>query len=157
MTDRAALLGELLAYARTDLLCYRVPALAEGPLREVQDAAFDPILDWVRDTHGAHFVVTDGIMPIQQDMAAIAAIEKAFAEATDAHLHLLAELCQLLGSALLALAVWQKRITVSHAVEYAYLDETAHAQRYGVDPVVEAARKAKMERVQALVKTSFFN
>src|SRR5262245_61211151 len=55
-----AVIGDILNYAGSDLLCYR----AEGPrgLTETQRAHWDPVLDWVKSELGATFVIAGGIV-----------------------------------------------------------------------------------------------
>ena len=57
-------------YAGTDLVCYR----AESPDRlvERQTAGWDPLLDWIEDTHGARLLVAEGIVHVAQDGEALA-------------------------------------------------------------------------------------
>src|SRR5262245_3184479 len=53
-------IGDILNYAGSDLLCYR----AEGPrgLIEAKRAHWDPVLDWVKSELGATFVIAGGIV-----------------------------------------------------------------------------------------------
>lgn len=146
--DRMALLKEIIGFCETDLLCYRAPKNEEigEALRHRQDLAFDPVLTWVQQTYGVQFAITESLMPIPQPKEALTIVQKEFAGATDAELLTLAELCGILGSALLTLALWKHAITPEHAMEAARIDEACHAERYGLDPVVEA-KWAQLEQI----------
>ena len=50
----------LAAYGGTDLLCYRAGDPARLVAREGE--AWDPILAWARETLGARFFLTEGVM-----------------------------------------------------------------------------------------------
>lgn len=148
--DRAELLADIARYVETDLLLYRAPSTGEGAaLAARQAAVFDPLLAWVREAHGAAFVVTEGVMPIPQSSSALATISTVFAEATDSELAALAMMVPMLGSALLALALWKQRVTVAEAMRLARLDEEMQAEQWGVDPLAAAAWDAKCVDIQA--------
>jgi chaperone required for assembly of F1-ATPase len=155
--DRALLLEDIGRYIETDLLCYRVPVVAGGHplaadnrlLRAQQDAAFDPILAWMRQTYAAAFVVTEEILPVQQSVQAMAAITAVYAAADDYALAALAMMVPLLGSALLALAVWQGYVPVEQALSIARLDENAQAEQWGVDAEVARAWESKARDIRA--------
>ena len=49
------------AYGETDLLCYRAERPAE--LAQRQAAAWDPLLDWVAERHGARARGSKGAAP----------------------------------------------------------------------------------------------
>ncbi len=157
--DRAALLADITNYLTTDLLCYRVPPHhSETPLithdailRTRQDAAFDPILVWVRETYGAEFAVTEGVMPIAQAPATLAKIAALFEEATDGELAALAMMVPMLGSALLALALWKGPVEVEAALTMARLDEDFQAEQWGHDPLATEAWNAKCRDIRAAV------
>jgi len=57
-----AVVEALVAYAETDLVCYR----ADSPsgLVERQSAAWDPLLTWLTDVHDLFMVQTTGILPV---------------------------------------------------------------------------------------------
>lgn len=155
--DRALLLEDIGRYVETDLLCYRAPVIVGGhplaadntALRQQQDAAFDPILAWVQQNYAAAFVVTEEILPVQQSPEAMAAIMRAYAAADDYALAALAMMVPLLGSALLALAIWQGVVPVEQALALARLDENAQAERWGVDGEVVRAWESKARDIRA--------
>ena len=94
---------DLARYIETDLLFYR----AGTPERLVarQQELWDPVLDWARDSFGARYLLTEGVMHVAQPPAAIAAFQERLAGIDDpfkvAAMH---QATTLTGSALLALA-----------------------------------------------------
>jgi chaperone required for assembly of F1-ATPase len=178
--DREALIDEITRYAGSDLLCYRAPAesvipaqagisLAAGVggardsrlrgndgLREKQAQHFNPILEWAAG-QGIALAITDGVMPITQPEASLAAAKRLAETASDTELAALAMATPLFGSALLALAVWKGRITVEDALIAARLDEEVNNAKWGEDPEAAAqwARRAHDIRGCAVVLALF--
>ena len=128
--DRAELLADTANYAETDLLCYRSD---DAVLQQKQVQHFDPILDWLAAEFSAPLYITNSVMPVQQKAASLDAIAAAFSAANDGELTGLAMLVPILGSAVLTLAVWKRRITINEALTLARLDETHQAQQWGAD------------------------
>ncbi len=154
--DRVALLHDLSGYGATDLVCYRTPRSSGNPigadmekLRACQDAAFDPILQWAASEYCIALEVTDTVMPIAQDAASLSALAAQFAAANDAELAALAMLVPILGSAVLALAVWRKRLTIEEALASARLEEDFQSEHWGADPDSVQAWANKCRDAQA--------
>lgn len=151
--DRAALLVELANYCETDLLFYREPLTTDNEaareLRLLQQKHFTPILDWCSNFIGAAFLVTDGVMPVAQPPQALHALAEVFATADDAALAALAMMTPLLGSALLALAIWKAAIEVEQALVAARLDEAVQAKFWGEDGEVAAKWESKCRDIRA--------
>lgn len=167
---RVALLAEIVRYLETDLLCYRIPSPGGGglgwgharhghrpecpppnlpplgggaALRARQDAVFDPVLAWVEARYGARFAVTEDLLPVPQQDEDMQKIAAAFAAVQHEELAALSMLTPILGSALLTLAVWKGFLPIEEALVAAHLEEDAHAERYGADPLEVAAWAAK--------------
>lgn len=145
--QRDALLDELAAYAETDLLCYR----AERPasLVERQAAAWDPLLAWAAEAHGAALVVTQGVRPIGQPAEAVARLRAA----ADAHdifrltaLHLATGAS---GSLVLALALVAGRLDAEAAFLASQIDESFQIEQWGTDAEFEARRAALRADLEA--------
>ncbi len=128
-------------YAMSDLLCYR----AEHPEKLVQKQAesWDPVLDWARTRFDISFNVTSGILPIEQPAENHA---RFVAAAGDDLFKLtgLAHLAALLGSAILAIALDEGRISPKQAYELAFLDDLAQMEDWGIDEEAQA-RLQKIE------------
>jgi chaperone required for assembly of F1-ATPase len=136
-------IGDILNYAGSDLLCYR----AEGPrgLIEAQQAHWDPVLAWAKSALGAPFVLAEGIVHVAQPQASLDRLREAL-EAHDpfglAALHVMTGLT---GSALLALAVALGRMTPEEAWKAAHVDEDWQIAQWGEDAEA-ASRRATRRR-----------
>jgi chaperone required for assembly of F1-ATPase len=155
--DRAALLADITGYAETDLLCYRAPIADAGlpidshseELRTLQVQHFDPILEWAKLQHGMGFAITKGLMPVPQPAASLQRIAALVAAANNHELAALALIVPILGSALLALALWQQKITVEEVLIACRLDEAVQAKHWGEDAEVASKWAAKARDVTA--------
>jgi chaperone required for assembly of F1-ATPase len=155
--DRDALLADIVRYSETDLLCYRAPVADAGlpidshseELRALQVQHFEPILQWTKGQHGMHFAITQGLMPVPQSAASLQKIAALFAAANDHELAALSLMVPILGSALLALAIWQQKITVQEALIACRLDETVQAKHWGEDAEVATKWAVKARDVKA--------
>jgi chaperone required for assembly of F1-ATPase len=150
--DRAAWVETIVAFAETDLLCYRADAQSVRGLRQKQDDIFTPLLAWA-GSQGVMLNVTDSIMPVTQPQQSLTILRSMIEQASDHEIAALAILTPLLGSAILTLAVWRKHITIEEALIAARLDEQAQAEQWGEDDEAEAAWAAKCRDAHA---ASFF-
>ncbi len=135
--ETAAVADETAHYAGSDLLYYR----ADGPARlvERQRDLWDPILAWAERRYGVRFRLVNGVMPVDQDPAVVAAVRAAMPE--DAVV--LAGLnmaTSLLGSVLLALAVLDGALDEEAAWAAAHLDEDWNTELWGEDEEAAARR-----------------
>ena len=147
----AAVRGEIVNYARSDLVCYRAETPAMLAQREA--AAWDPVIAFARDALGAQMRVTAGIVHAPQPDAAIAAVARAVAAHGDPlALAALSTITTLTGSALLALAVAQGRFGAQEAWAAAHVDEDFQAELWGGDDEALARRAARWVEMQAAAK-----
>ena len=140
--------ADIVRYAGSDLLCYR----AEEPeaLAERQRLAFDPIIAWATEALGARFVLTSGVIHLEQPPKSIAAIRSAVGDFDDpVALAALSAMTTLTGSALLALAVARERLSPEDAWVAAHVDENFQAERWGVDQEATARREARWREFEA--------
>lgn len=147
---RAAVIDDILAHARTDLLCYR----ANGPegLLVQQAKHWDPIVAWAKDELGAPLNLTAGIVHVAQPDDAIAAL-RAEIEKSDAFgLAALHVMTALTGSALLPLAVAHKRLLPDTAWEAAHVDEDWQIGQWGEDAEAKARREARKRDFDGAVR-----
>lgn len=155
--DRDALLQDIANYCETDLLFYRAPAPkadafiqgSDDELALLQVQHFNPVLQWAAATYGVRFAVTEGVMPIAQNAASQQNMMAVFAEATDHELAALAMMVPLLGSALLALAIWKGQMRAEAALTAARLDEAVQEKHWGADAEVAAKWEGKAKDVLA--------
>lgn len=122
---------ETLAFAGTDLLCYR----AEEPeaLVQRQKAAWDGWLQWAKDNFGVELALTHGIMPVEQKPEVFARL-RGEVEALDAfHLTALWLMAKHTTSFILALAVLKGRLASEQAFILSRVDEMFQNEKWGED------------------------
>lgn len=137
VADRAAdVAADAVKYAGSDLLCYR----ATGPERlvERQAAAWDPLLDWADEVHGARLLVVEGVMHVPQDSDAIHALGRIVEPLDPWTLGGLHVLTTLTGSLIVALAFVEGRLDRDTAWNIAHLDEHWSLELWGGDEEAEA-------------------
>jgi chaperone required for assembly of F1-ATPase len=129
---QAEVVEDLVRYAGSDLTYYR--AGEPERLAKAQDAAWNPILDWARDAHGARFNLAEGVMHVAQPEEAIAAIRRAVGQVESpfalAALHVMTTLT---GSVLIALAHASRAIDADQAWAAAHVDESYQEGLWGED------------------------
>ena len=147
--------AEIARYGETDLLCYRDAAGRE--LARRQNAAWQPVLDWLAATYGVCLKPVAGVMPAPQDDAALDALRLA----VDAHepfrLTALHTAVAATGSAALGMALIGGRLNACQAWRCARIDDEWQAEHWGEE---EDARRrgaalrdelAAVERFAALL------
>lgn len=138
--ERGRFVDELVAYAESDLLCYR----AEHPPQLVarQEAQWQPLLDWLADRYAARLEVTQGVVPQQQAPAAIAPL-RGVVEAQDQwHMAALHSATTAAGSLVIALALLDGRLDAEEAFALSQLDESFQVEQWGRDDEAQARREA---------------
>jgi chaperone required for assembly of F1-ATPase len=129
---RQEVVDDLVKYAGSDLICYR--AAEPDRLVHAQNAGWNPVLDWVRETHGARFALAQGIVHVEQSPEAKAAIRKAVeAVRSPFQLAALHVMTTLTGSVLIALAHAEGRLTADQAWAVAHVDEHHQESIWGED------------------------
>lgn len=136
-----AVIDDILAYAGSDLLCYR----ADGPhgLIEAQRAHWDPVLAWAKSTLGAPFVLAEGVVHVAQPRASLDRLRERLDGRDPFSLAALHVMTALTGSALLALAVALGQMTAEEAWTAAHVDEDWQIARWGEDAEASARRAAR--------------
>ena len=132
-----AVIAEVKTYLASDLLAYR--ATDPASLVAAESAAWDPVLDWVRDAFGARFILAAGVTFVEQPPATLAALGAVVdalvgqGPAAPFRLSALHVMTTLTGSALLALAVMHGRLTPEGAWAAAHVDELFQEAQWGSD------------------------
>jgi chaperone required for assembly of F1-ATPase len=134
-----AVIDDILAFAGSDLLCYR----AEGPhgLTEAQAKYWDPVLAWAREALHAPFLLSEGVVHVAQPETSLDRLRRQFAGRDAFSLAALHVLTSLSGSALLALAVALGRLTAEEAWAAAHVDEDFQISQWGEDEEARARRE----------------
>lgn len=129
--DRKKYIDVLLPYVNGELLCYR----AEKPKQLVnrQNQLWQPILQWIEEFLHITFRVTKGVMPIMQDKQTINKIKTYIMRLSDEELTFFAVIIPLLGSVVLSIAIFERKLSAQQGFEYAYLDEHIQSQIWGYD------------------------
>lgn len=142
---RAEVVDDLVRYAGSDLTYYR--AGEPERLAKAQDEAWNPVLDWARDTHGARFSLAEGVMHVAQPDEAVAAIRHAVEEiASPFALAALHVMTTLTGSILIALAHASRAIDTDEAWAAAHVDEHHQESLWGEDhEAMERRRKREAD------------
>lgn len=131
-TEMAAVRADIARYAASDLVCYR----ADAPDRLVtaQGEAWDPVLAWAWDRLGARFVLSAGILWVQQPEMALARVRATLeAETSPLALAALHVMTSLTGSALIALMQADGAISTETAWAAAHVDERFQESLWGQD------------------------
>lgn len=150
--DIRGVFDDILKFAGTDMLCYRA-AEPEGLVAR-QTERWDPILAWAAEKLGARFILAQGIVHQEQPAAAINAYAGALrAYATPLGLACLHTITSLTGSALLAIAFAEKRITAEEAWELAHLDEDWQIEHWGTDEEAFQRREHRWQDMLAATRT----
>ena len=137
---RDAAVAEIASYGETDLVCYRVDR--PGELRRMQEAIWDPLVDWIAEAYGARLKVTTGLIPAPQPPEAVETLRAEVDAFDDFVLAAFQRATGALGSVVLALAMTAGRMGAGEAWAASTIDETYQADRWGQDREAEEAREA---------------
>ncbi len=145
---RSDLAEELARYAGTDVTCYLADAPTE--LRARQEAAWKPWRDWAGQDLGVVLVPVVGLMASPQPQASLDAALQHALKLDDFRLTALTWACSLLGSAVLALAVEQGRLSAPDALNASLVDEDWQIEQWGQDEEAMQVRAARLKDAEAL-------
>ncbi len=140
------------AYGESDLLCYR----ANGPqeLVDRQSQAWDPILDWAKDTMNVELAIGQGVMHVAQSDEAISKLNARVNKLTPFQLTAFHDLVSLTGSLVLGLAITDERINAQTAWDLSRIDESWQAEQWGQDE--EATEHAQRKYNALLFAANFY-
>jgi chaperone required for assembly of F1-ATPase len=126
---------QILALAKSDLVCYRAETPAELVAR--QHEVWDPLLEWLMRVYGARLVTSTGIAFVEQPHEALRALEDALARRGDFELTGLLSAATLCGSAVLALALADGLLAAEAAFATSQIDAIFQSERWGKDMEAE--------------------
>lgn len=135
--NREAVEQAVLRFAQTDAVCYRADAPAS--LAEQQNAAWQPLIDWVAARTGTRLAVTAGVLPVEQPPETLASLAAIVREMSHWRLGAFQAATASAGSFVIALALMERHIDADTAFAAAELDETFEISHWGDDP--EAAER----------------
>jgi chaperone required for assembly of F1-ATPase len=108
------------------------------------------VLRWAADDHGAHFILTEGVMHVRQPDAAITAM-RALLPADAWRIAALHVITTITGSALLAVALNEGARTPEQTWAAAHVDEDWNADTWGADEEVIERRAVRQRDFEAAV------
>lgn len=150
---RDEVVAEIAAYAETDMICHR--AEHPAPLVERQSALWQPLLDWAALELDALLRPTVGILPVEQNPAALGALERALAAHDDFGLTAISLATRVSGSLVVSLALARGRIDAKDAFEAAELDASFQIETWGEDDEAHRRRgevRSDLESAEALFR-----
>jgi chaperone required for assembly of F1-ATPase len=138
--NRPAVEATVLRFAETDTVCYRAEPGQPSELIRLQQALWDPLLDWISDHYGANLLTTEGVLPLAQPRASLGRLAEVVAEMDDWHLGAFQSAAASSGSFVIGLALVEGRIDADTAFAAAELDSGFEIDRWGEDAAATARR-----------------
>lgn len=138
--DSAGFAEPIAAYAATDLLCYRDDR--DAALQAEQVAAWNPILAWAEAQFGVEFIITQGILPVDQPPATVAALRAATLGHDPWRMTALTPLVTIGGSLVAGLACIEQAFDPEDLWDAVSLDQLYQERRWGADAEAQAQRAA---------------
>ena len=151
-TDRALAVEQIIGFARSDLVCYR----AEGPAGLVarQQEKWDPVIAWAKVRHAIDLKTAIGISFIDQPPEALSALARPLEAHDDFALTGLNAAATLAGSAIIALALIDGRLSAGEAFAAAELDRLHQEEVWGRDDEADRVARAKAEELAEIARFS---
>ncbi|CAD7033995.1 ATPase [Pseudorhizobium halotolerans] len=148
--DPQAVFEDILRFSASDLLCYRADAPEELVARQCE--RWDPLIDWAASELGARFILIEGVMPQEQPREATSAFAVTLRKYdSPIELACLHTVTTLTGSAIIALAFAEGRLSPEEAWSLAHLDEDWTEEHWGVDAEARLRRERRHEEFSASV------
>jgi chaperone required for assembly of F1-ATPase len=141
------IVDEIVKYVGSDLLCYRADHPGELVMR--QAAAWDPVLAWARESQGVTLTLQTGLMPVAQPAETLQRVAGMLSGRSPFALCALHNMTTLTGSALLALAHAEGRLTPAAAWTAAHVDEDYQIAQWGEDAEAAARRARRWSEMEA--------
>lgn len=138
--DPAVFAEPIAAYAATDLLCYRDDR--DAALQAEQVAAWNPVLAWAEVQFGVEFIITQGILPVDQPPATVAALRTAALGHDPWRMTALTPLVTIGGSLVAGLACIEQAFDPEGLWNAVSLDQLYQERRWGADAEAQAQRAA---------------
>lgn len=139
--------ADIMAFAGSDLVCYRAEGPAELVVRQAE--AWDPVLRWAQDVLGAHFVLAEGVMPVAQPEEALRAFASGIEGRGGLGLCALHVMTTLTGSAVLSLAYARGALSAETVWAAAHVDEDFQIAQWGEDEEATQRRERRLREFQA--------
>lgn len=138
--DLAAFAAPVAAYATSDLFCYR--DARDAALQAEQAAAWNPLLAWAEARYGIEFILTQGVLPVDQPEATIATLQDAVFAQDAWRITALTPLVTIGGSLVAGLALLENAFDADALWDAVSLDDLYQERRWGADSEAQKARAA---------------
>ena len=131
----------LARYAEADRACYR----ADGPreLIELQEDSWDALLAWARRRYDVDFVITSGLLHVDQPAATVERLSHAVLALDPFRLAGLSPLVTIGASLIAALSVLEGAMSPEEAWNAVSIDERWQIQRWGADAEAETTIESR--------------
>jgi chaperone required for assembly of F1-ATPase len=137
--NRPAVEATILRFAETDTVCYRAEPGQPAELIALQNALWNPLIEWVEEVFGATLLTVSGVLPIAQPAESLAIFAGLVAAMDDWRLGAFQSAGASSGSFVIGLALVEGRIDADQAFAAAELDSGFEIDRWGED--AEATRR----------------
>jgi chaperone required for assembly of F1-ATPase len=149
--DPQPVLEDVVRFAASDLVCYRAGSPRELAAR--QAAGWDPLIDWLRDAHGANFILAEGVVHVAQPREALAVFQSALQRHGEPFaIGAIHTFTALTGSAIIALAIAEGRLVPDEAWRVAMIDEDWNIDHWGEDAEAAARRNHRLAEFMAAAR-----
>lgn len=138
--DVSAFAAPVAAYAASDLLCYR--DARDAALQAEQAAAWNPLLAWAEERYRIEFALAQGVLPVDQPEATVAALHDAVRALDAWQITALTPVVTIGGSLVAGLALVEAAFDAGMLWEAVSLDELYQERRWGADSEAQKARAA---------------
>jgi chaperone required for assembly of F1-ATPase len=129
--DRTAMNAELLKYGGSDLLCYFAATPAD--LVRLHQEHWGSLLAWMKEKYGISFKTVSGIRYHQQPQEALDKLKKVINGLDAAEFTVVQSATATTGSATIALALLEERLSAEEAYQAACVDEIYQLKTWGAD------------------------
>ncbi len=136
--DIAAFAAPVAAYAQSDLFCYR--DARDTALQAEQAAAWTPPLAWAETRYGIEFALTQGVLPVHQPAATVAALQDAVRTLDMWRITALTPLVTIGGSLVAGLALLDRAFDAEALWQAVNLDDLYQERRWGADSEAQKVR-----------------
>ena len=144
------IIRQLVSYGLNDALCYRAETPAS--LAQLEQAQWQPWLDWAAETYGIMLNTGYGITPITQPPGTAEAFSAALGAFDIYQLTALGVAVPAMGSLVLGLALTTHRLDAQTGFEVSHIEEKFQVERWGTDDLAEERRLAILTDLQLCVR-----
>ena len=148
--NRNEIVENICSYAMNDLICYRNNEIKI--LQQMQSNSWDTELEWARKELNMPLVITDSIMPINQDVQVYKSSNKICDKCCEYQLTVFADLVENLGSFVLSWGILSNRLDFNSAWEKSHIDESYQNQIWSVDNERLKSQKITKQNLYKTVK-----